>query len=109
NRIVINGNRSISGNNQALVVIDNAISSSTVLQSLPPDAIESINVIKGAQGAVLYGEAGANGVVLVTLKKGSGKDDKMSITINSSADFQSVAYLPVRQTRYGQGWDGEHI
>lgn len=108
NRIVINGNRSITGNNEALVVIDNAISTATVLQSMPPDAIESINVIKGAQGAALYGSDGANGVIVVTTKKGVKGSDKVRVSLSSAIDFQQVAYLPVRQTRYGQGWFGEH-
>ena len=109
NRIVINGPRSITGDNQALIVIDNAISTSTVFQSLPPEIVESVNVIKGAQGAALYGERGSNGVIIVTTKRGNGKDDKMQINISSSADFQQISYLPVRQTRYGQGWYGENI
>lgn len=50
NSIQLRGIRTITGNNDALVVIDNVISSASVLQTLPPDAIESINIIKGAQG-----------------------------------------------------------
>jgi TonB-linked SusC/RagA family outer membrane protein len=108
-RIVINGLRSITGNNQALVVVDNVISSIGVLNSIPPDLIENVNVLKGAQGSALYGEQGVNGVIIVTTKRGGVKGDKVSVTFNSSIDFQDVAYLPVRQTRYGQGWFGEHI
>ena len=107
-RIVINGTRSITGNNQALVVIDNVISSAGVLQSLPPEIIESLTVIKGAQGAALYGEQGVNGVIVVNTIKG-GKNDKLTVSFTSALDFQEVAYLPLRQTRYGQGWFGHHI
>lgn len=109
NRIVINGPRSITGDNQALVVIDNVISTATVLQSLPPDVIENVNVIKGLQGAALYGEQGRNGVIIVTTKRGSSAESKLDISFKSSMDFQQVSYLPERQTRYGQGWFGEHI
>lgn len=69
-RIVLRGNRSISGNNQALVVINNQISTAEVLQSLPPELIKSTEVLKGAQGAALYGEQGVNGVIIVTTKQG---------------------------------------
>jgi len=103
NRIVIRGNRSISGNNQALVVIDNAISSSSVLAQLPPDFIENVNVIKGAQGAALYGAQGVNGVILVTTKRGS-KSQKISVNLSSSIDFQNVNFVADRQQLYGQGW-----
>ena len=103
-RIVLRGNRSISGNNQALVVIDGAISSTTFLNALDPNQIESVNVIKGAAGSALYGSQGSNGAIVVTTKKIS-KGEKMTITVNSSLEFESVAFVPERQTRYGQGWD----
>ena len=69
-RVVLRGPRSISGNNQALVVIDGVISTMGIFQNLPPEIIENINVIKGMQGAALYGEKGSNGVLVVTTKKG---------------------------------------
>jgi TonB-dependent SusC/RagA subfamily outer membrane receptor len=67
-RIVLRGNRSISGNNQALVVIDGEISTAEILQSLSPRIIKSTEVLKGAQGAALYGEQGVNGVIIVETK-----------------------------------------
>lgn len=70
NRIVLRGNRSITGNNQALIVIDNVISDATTLDQLPPNIVDNVNVIKGAQGAALYGAQGVNGVIIVTTKKG---------------------------------------
>jgi TonB-linked SusC/RagA family outer membrane protein len=102
-RIVIRGNRSITGNNQALIVIDGAISTSAVLGQLPPETIESMNIVKGQQGGALYGDQGSNGVIIVTTKKGS-KSSKLSVTLNSAADFQEISFLPARQTQYGQGW-----
>lgn len=107
-RIVINGPRSISGDNAALVVIDGAISTSGILNSIPPDMIDNVTILKGLQGSALYGADGVNGVVIVTTKRGSA-GEKMSVQLTSSVDFQEVAYLPIRQTRYGQGWYGEHI
>jgi TonB-linked SusC/RagA family outer membrane protein len=102
-RILLRGNRSVTGDNQAMVVIDNAVSSATVLRQLPPDVIESVNVIKGAQGAALYGAQGVNGVIIITTKKGS-KKDKFSFGFNSSVDFENVSYVPNVQRDYGQGW-----
>lgn len=108
NRIIIRAPKSITQNNGALVVIDGVISSPTILQQMSPETIESVNTIKGAQGAALYGSDGVNGVLIVTTKKGSLQGQKMTVSINSSIDFSNVAYLPERQTRYGQGWDGKH-
>lgn len=104
--IVLRGSRSISGNNEALVVIDNIVSSASVLNSIDPNNIESVNVIKGANGAALYGERGATGVIIVTTKKGT-KKDKISIDFSSSLTLEDIAYLPETQNRYGQGWRGD--
>ncbi len=76
-RIVINGNRSITGNNNALIVIDGLVSDAKSLQNLPPNEITNINTIKGAQGGALYGEQGRNGVLIVTTK--NNKDTKLLI------------------------------
>lgn len=102
-RILLRGNRSITGDNQAMVVIDGAVSSSTVLGQLPPDVIENVNVIKGAQGAALYGAQGVNGVIIVTTKKGTSKD-KFTFGFNSSVDFENISFVPQVQQEYGQGW-----
>lgn len=101
--IQMRGMRSISGSNDALIVIDNVISTATVFASLPPDVIESVNIIKGAQGAALYGSDGKNGAIIVTTKRGA--KNKLSVSYDGSIDFESVAFVPKRQTKYGQGWD----
>jgi len=105
-RVVLRGPRSISGNNQALVVIDGVISTLSILQNIPPEVIDNMNVIKGMQGAALYGEQGSNGVIIVTTKKGS-KSEKLQFNLTSSLDFSSVYKLPIYQKVYGQGWPGD--
>jgi len=67
-RIVLRGNRSLIGDNNALVVIDNQISNASVLSQIPPEMIQKVNVLKGAQGTALYGSQGANGVIVVNTK-----------------------------------------
>ncbi|MBL1219509.1 SusC/RagA family TonB-linked outer membrane protein [Chryseobacterium sp. L7] len=105
-RVVLRGPRSVSGNNQALVVIDGVISSLAIYQNLPPEIIENVNVIKGMQGAALYGEKGSNGVLIVTTKRGS-KSEKLQFSLTNSVDFSSVYKLPYFQELYGQGWPGD--
>jgi len=102
-RIVLRGNRSVSGSNQALIVIDNSVSTAEVLSQLPPDVIETVNVVKGAQGAALYGAQGVNGVIIITTKKGTSKE-KFTFGYNTSVDFENVSFVPKRQMDYGQGW-----
>ncbi|WP_185290480.1 SusC/RagA family TonB-linked outer membrane protein [Chryseobacterium lactis] len=106
-KITMRGMRSLTGNNNALVVIDNVISSAAALQQLPPELIESMNILKGSQAAALYGSDGVNGVVLVTTKKGA--KGKMKVTYNGTIDFESVAWVPKRQRSYGQGWYGQKV
>lgn len=103
NSIQLRGMRTITGNNEALIVIDGVKSSASVLESLPPDAIDNINVIKGAQGAALYGADGVNGVIIINTVKGSKRG--LQVSYKGSIDVESVSYLPKRQTAYGQGWD----
>lgn len=85
-KLLIRGNKSAQGNNQPLIVIDGipmANSTTTqmegeyggrdggdALSNLNPDDIASINVLKGASAAALYGSMAANGVVMITTKKG---------------------------------------
>lgn len=89
--IVIRGNSSLTGNNQALFVIDgvpvsnNNSNSADQSQSgagydygnaasdINPEDIESINVLKGSAASALYGSRAANGVVVITTKKGNKK------------------------------------
>jgi Ca-activated chloride channel homolog len=78
-RIMINGNQPISSNNQALVIIDNKISTAEEMQKLAPNAIESVNIAKGQQGAALYGSQGSNGVIIVLTKDGLQKEEKEKI------------------------------
>ncbi|AQW90117.1 SusC/RagA family TonB-linked outer membrane protein [Elizabethkingia anophelis] len=106
--IVIRGQRTITGSNEALVVIDNVISTAAVLQQLPPEVIESVNIIKGGSGAALYGSQGINGVVVVTTKRGT-KSKRLSVSLTSAVDFESVGMMPTRQTMYGQGWSGGKV
>ena len=68
-RIVLRGNRSVTGNSEALIVIDGEIASAETLAKFAPEDIVDVSVIKGAQGAALYGSQGANGVIIVSTKK----------------------------------------
>ena len=120
-RVIIRGNSSIGGTNQPLYVIDGVPMDNSNLgaagawggrdygdgiSNLNPDDIESISVLKGANGAALYGERGANGVVLITTKTGKGKG-RMEVSLNSSLSFGQAAVLPEFQNSYGQGLNGE--
>ena len=119
-RVNLRGNRSIQSSNNALFVVDGVpVDNSTPGQvgndfggyngsdgvaNINPDDIESINVLKGAAASVLYGSRAANGVILITTKKGSA--GAISVDVNSGAQFDAPLTLPHLQNEYGQGNGG---
>nr|WP_321451782.1 SusC/RagA family TonB-linked outer membrane protein [uncultured Carboxylicivirga sp.] len=106
-QILLRGMRSITGNNEALIVIDGSIASTGAFDDLNPNDIESINVLKGASAAANYGSRAFNGVLIVETKNGR-KSKRFSAGINHATTYETVAYMPDFQTEYGTGWDGEY-
>ncbi|MEI8203986.1 MAG: SusC/RagA family TonB-linked outer membrane protein [Bacteroidota bacterium] len=130
-QITIRGNSSILGDNQPLFVVDGVpidnsqtysgnpdngtnnltqgVAYSNRAIDLNPDDIESVSVLKGGAATALYGLRAANGVVLITTKKGSTAQtggSKFSVDFNSSVSFDVVSQLPKMQNKYGQGVNG---
>ncbi|MBU2913609.1 MULTISPECIES: SusC/RagA family TonB-linked outer membrane protein [Reichenbachiella] len=68
--------------------------------NINPEDIESINVLKGASAAALYGSQAANGVILITTKR--GKAGKVSVSASSNFTSESVLMMPEMQFNYGQ-------
>ncbi|WP_373942493.1 TonB-dependent receptor plug domain-containing protein [Polaribacter sejongensis] len=99
-RVVLRGNRSLLGNNEALIVIDGFPSSRDALDRISPNDITNISVLKGAGAAALYGSEATNGVVLITTKVGSGK---LSVEYAGSITIENAAYLPEVQNEFGVG------
>jgi TonB-linked SusC/RagA family outer membrane protein len=117
-KVLLRGNRSATGDNQPLYVIDgvpmsnssnaNGQPNSTYggspdggdgISNLNPEDIESLTVLKGASAAALYGSQAANGVIVITTKK--GKAGKTTINFSSSASISKNAYEPEFQNSYG--------
>ncbi len=100
-RIIIRGERSINGSNTPLVIMD-GVPSNFGLGNV--DDIESINVLKGPSASALYGAAAANGVIIVTTKK--GKKGETKVEVNSQTTFGLPYLYPEFQNEYGQGIGG---
>lgn len=113
-RAVLRGNKSLQGSSEALYVIDGipmvnnkpsqpgtygGTDSGDGLSSINPADIESVTILRGANAAILYGSQGANGVILITTKK--GKEGKVAIDFSSSTVLDQAANLPDFQYRYG--------
>lgn len=100
-RLVLRGNRSLLGNNQALVVLDNIIVPNIVLGNLNTEDIEDIQVLNGSSGAALYGSDASNGALLITTKK--GKKGQTSIRFSNTTSLEQVSFFPKMQNRFGSG------
>lgn len=114
-KVTVRGNSSTTGN-QPLYVIDgipmlndNSVQPNGIygggrdggdaVSLLNPDNIENISVLKGASATALYGSQGANGVILITTKRGA--EGRTSIQISSDTQFNQVSDLPDFQREYG--------
>jgi TonB-linked SusC/RagA family outer membrane protein len=120
-RITLRGNRSLTGNNQPLYVIDGVpmdnnvgstasadiggITTSDGISNINPEDIESISVLKGASAAALYGTRASNGVIVITTKKGAA-GQKANIMVSSNLMFSKAYDLVNFQDKYGMGSQG---
>ncbi len=130
-RVVIRGEKSIGGNNNALIVIDGIpVSNANRLNrrdpnnnkdfrtgslgqvdfgnrgnDVNPDDIESISVLKGAAATALYGSEGANGAIMITTKSGKSKAKagKNEIGFSTGYTWSDILKYPTFQNQYGQG------
>ena len=117
-RVVIRGAKTLgSGLNQPLYVIDGVPIDNTNfgqagvwggadqgdgMNSINPDDIASMTILKGASAGALYGSRAANGVILITTKKGSGRRG-FTVEFNSNYVLETVQDLRDFQTSYGNG------
>jgi TonB-linked SusC/RagA family outer membrane protein len=100
-KINIRGIRSLTGNNQPMLLVDGAPTPLGFLSSIPPDDIQELTVLKSAASAQIYGPDAVNGVIVVTTKKGAGK--KLNVTFSSALQAARVAYFPKMQRSFGAG------
>lgn len=124
-RVIIRGNTSITGNNQPLYVIDGipmdnsnygqvgntkfaeGVDMGDAISAINPDDIEKISVLKGPSAAALYGSSAANGVILITTKKGN-KSKELGIELSSTTTIENqLTKVNGNQYLYGQGNNGQ--
>ncbi len=116
-RVVMRGVKSINGNNNALYVIDGIPmptlrSAQTAgiyetpdggdfegVVNINPEDIENMSVLTGATSAALYGSQGANGVILITTKK--GQKNQIRVNYSNNTTLSSPFVMPKFQNRYG--------
>lgn len=125
--VVIRGNSSLTQNNQALFVVDgvpvnndntnnagqisgrNGFDYGNAAADINPDDIESMNILKGSAATALYGARAANGVIIITTKKGKkqlGGKKAFGVVVSSSitTGFLDKSTFPAYQKEYGAGY-----
>lgn len=123
--IIIRGQNSITQNNQPLFIVDGvAVSNANrggapfvgtgtafdygnAVSDLNPDDIETISVLKGPNAAAIYGSRAANGVVLISTRKGRNTGGRIRTELNTNLTFDNFSVFPTFQNQYGQGSGGE--
>lgn len=130
NKIILRGENNLTGDNEALIVIDGVVASSSTrrtaassggvygtsgdimppdfgsaLNDLNPDDIESVTVLKGPGASALYGQRGANGAIIITTKSAKS-NKKLNITFTSNSTWEQVNMQPDVQNQFGQGQFG---
>lgn len=122
-RIRIRGGNTILGSSEPLIIVDGsplnsgitkivnggssntgAVNFGSRLNDLNPADIASVQVLKGASAAALWGSRAANGVIVITTKE--GRSGKAKITFSSSYSFDEISERIPRQNVWGQGWGG---
>lgn len=115
-RITIRGNNNISGNNQPLIVVDGVPMNNdpgltnvgrgrdwgSAINNINPDDVESMNILKGGAASALYGSRGANGVILITTKKGK-RQQGIGVTYNVTYKVTTPYRYREVQNKYGGG------
>lgn len=104
-RVIIRGNRSISGSSQPLWVID-GVPTRGGPSNLNPNDIEDINVLKGPSAAALYGSEAQNGAIVVTTK--SGQEGELQLSFSQNVQARDPLLLTDYQNQYGQGSNGQY-
>ncbi|HTE10011.1 MAG TPA: SusC/RagA family TonB-linked outer membrane protein [Chitinophagaceae bacterium] len=113
-KFTLRGYRSITGSNDALIVIDGMpfpppsstdptsnTASTSPLSLLNPNDIDNISILKGGQAATLYGSDGVNGVIVITTKKGT--KGKARVSYSNATNIEIVSFLPDFQDKFGSG------
>ena len=100
-RITLRGIRSLTGNNQPMLILDGVPISLGYLNSINPNDITDVTILKSASATAIYGPDGANGALVVTTKKGSRT--KPQVSVGHTVQVERVSYMPKLQTQFGSG------
>jgi TonB-linked SusC/RagA family outer membrane protein len=100
-RITLRGIRSLTGNNQPMLVLDGVPISLSYISSINPNDIGDVTILKSASATAIYGPDGVNGAIIVTTKRGS--KSRPAITVSHTVQLEQVSFMPKFQSGFGSG------
>ncbi len=100
-RITLRGIRSLTGNNQPMLILDGVPISLGYINSINPNDILDVTILKSASATAIYGPDGANGALVITTKRGSKA--KPQISVGHTVQVERVSYMPELQNQFGSG------
>jgi len=103
-RLLLRGQRSLTGNNQPLIILDGNIVTYDLLTNINPADIDNVNILNGPAAVALYGSQASNGALSITTKRPS--IGTQSVHISQTTTFETVAFNPKEQKQYGSGGSG---
>jgi len=99
--IILRGNRSLTGTNNSLIIVDGVISSEETLRKIDPKNIKGVNVLKGTSGSALYGSSASNGVIVVSTKHNHKKLKKeLDSLINNYKNVNDESYGEIQENNF---------
>ena len=100
-RITLRGIRSLTGNNQPMLILDGVPISLNFINSINPNDILDVQILKSGSSTAIYGPDGVNGAILVTTRRGN--KGKPSVTLSHTTQFDKVSFMPMLQNQFGSG------
>lgn len=100
-RITLRGIRSLTGNNQPMLVLDGVPVALSYISSINPNDISDVTILKSASSTAIYGPDGVNGAIVITTKKGSKQTPL--VTLSHTIQLEKVAFMPLFQSQFGSG------
>ncbi len=100
-RITLRGIRSLTGNNQPMLIVDGVPIALSYLSSINPNDIKDVTILKSSSSTAIYGPEGVNGAIVITTTRGF--KNRPQFTVSHTTQFEQVSFMPLFQNQFGSG------
>ena len=106
-RITLRGIRSLTGNNQPMLIVDGIPVALGYISSINPNDIQDVTILKSSSATAVYGPDGVNGAIVVTTKKGT--KGRPQITLSHTTQWEKISMMPDFQKEFGGGYSPDAL